>query len=75
MNAVAGAGTGRMPWGEIFGALRDIDYDGLIVMEPFIRVGGQVGKDIKVFRDLSNNATAEKMDEMAAAAASFVKRG
>lgn len=68
-------GTGRMPWGEIFGALKEIEYDGMIVMEPFIRVGGQVGKDIKVFRDLSGNATPEKMDEMAAAAASFVKRG
>ncbi|MBO4432659.1 MAG: sugar phosphate isomerase/epimerase [Clostridia bacterium] len=68
-------GTGRMPWGEIFGALKCIDYDGMIVMEPFIKAGGQVGKDIKVFRDLSNNASAEEMDEMAAAAASFVKRG
>ncbi|MBR4761925.1 MAG: sugar phosphate isomerase/epimerase [Clostridia bacterium] len=68
-------GTGRMPWGEIFGALRDIDYNGMIVMEPFIRVGGQVGKDIKVFRDLSNNATEAQMDKMAAEAASFVKRG
>lgn len=68
-------GTGRMPWGEIFGALNEIEYDGMIVMEPFIKVGGQVGKDIKVFRDLSNNADAARMDEMAAAAASFVKRG
>lgn len=66
-------GTGRMPWGEIFTALKDIDYQGAVVMEPFIRMGGQVGKDIKVFRDLSENATDEKMDLMAAAAAKFVK--
>ena len=68
-------GTGRMPWGEIFTALGDINYDGMIVMEPFIRVGGQVGKDIKVFRDLSDNADSAKMDAMAAASAQFVKRG
>lgn len=68
-------GTGRMPWDEIFTALGDIDYDGMIVMEPFIRVGGQVGKDIKVFRDLSGNADDDRMDAMAAASADFVKRG
>lgn len=68
-------GTGRMPWDEVFTALRDIDYDGMIVMEPFVRVGGQVGKDIKIFRDLSGNADDAGMDAMAAAAADFVKRG
>ncbi len=66
-------GTGRMPWREIFTALSDIDYSGAIVMEPFIRTGGQVGKDIKVFRDLSGAASDEKMDGLAAAAAKFVK--
>lgn len=66
-------GTGRMPWNEIFTALSDIDYKGAIVMEPFVRTGGQVGKDIKVFRDLSAGADGAKMDAMAAAAAKFVK--
>ena len=66
-------GTGRMPWNEIFEALADIDYRGAICMEPFIRVGGQVGKDIKVFRDLSNGATDEQMDILAQNAAKFVK--
>lgn len=66
-------GTGRMPWNEIFTALSDINYNGAIVMEPFIRTGGQVGSDIRVFRDLSNNATEKYMDEMAAKSAQFVK--
>ena len=66
-------GTGRMPWNEIFTALSDINYKGAIVMEPFIRPGGQVGSDIRVFRDLSSNATESCMDEMAAQAAKFVK--
>ena len=66
-------GTGRMPWGEIFGALKDIDYAGAVVMEPFIKPGGQVGKDIRVFRDVSAGASDKEMDDMAARSAAFVK--
>ena len=45
-------GMGRMPWPEIFGALREIDYQGAVVMEPFLVPGGEVGRDISVYRDL-----------------------
>ena len=45
-------GQGRMPWPEVFGALSQIKYQGAIVMEPFLRPGGEVGRDISVFRDL-----------------------
>ncbi|HIW73417.1 MAG TPA: TIM barrel protein [Firmicutes bacterium] len=68
-------GTGRMPWREIFSALRDIDYTGAVVMEPFIRMGGQVGKDIKIFRDIGGGADDAEMDRLAAEAAAFVRRG
>lgn len=66
-------GTGRMPWNEIFTALADINYGGAVVMEPFMKPGGQVGSDIRVFRDLSDNADEQRMDSLAAAAAKFVK--
>ncbi|MBQ7726265.1 MAG: sugar phosphate isomerase/epimerase [Clostridia bacterium] len=66
-------GTGRMPWSDIFAALRDIDYQGAVVMEPFMKTGGQVGKDIRVFRDLSCGADEITMDRLAAQAAAFVK--
>ena len=46
-------GYGHIPWAEIGAALRQIDYQGHVVMEPFLMAGGQVGSDIKVFRDLS----------------------
>lgn len=46
-------GYGHIPWDEIGDALRDIEFDGYIVMEPFLMPGGEVGRDIKVFRDLS----------------------
>lgn len=68
-------GTGRMPWNEIFSALKSINYDGAVVMEPFVKMGGQVGKDILVLRDLSDNADTARMDALAADAAAFVKKG
>lgn len=56
-------GTGRMPWHEIGLALREINYTGAVVMEPFVKTGGTIGSDIKVWRDLSNGAAIAKMDE------------
>jgi len=55
-------GHGHLPWAEIGLALRDVGFNSRVVMEPFVKQGGQVGKDIKVFRDLSNNADEAKMD-------------
>lgn len=46
-------GYGHIPWTEVGAALRKINYQGLVVMEPFLKPGGEVGRDIKVFRDLS----------------------
>ncbi|MCZ7464784.1 sugar phosphate isomerase/epimerase family protein [Rhizobium rhizogenes] len=56
-------GKGRMPWQEIGLALRDINYTGAVVMEPFVKTGGTIGSDIKVWRDLSNGADVARMDE------------
>jgi D-psicose/D-tagatose/L-ribulose 3-epimerase len=63
-------GRGRMPWPEIFGALRDINYQGAVVMEPFLVPGGEVGRDISVFRDLLGG---DDLDELAAQSAQFVR--
>ena len=66
-------GKGGMPWYEIGGALRAIGYDKNIVMEPFVRNGGGVGSDIKVWRDLSKGATDEMLDCDAAASVAFLR--
>ncbi|HXT07336.1 MAG TPA: sugar phosphate isomerase/epimerase family protein [Roseiarcus sp.] len=58
-------GKGRLPWSEIGAALREIGYDGAVVMEPFVKMGGSVGRDIKVWRDLSDGADEAKLDETA----------
>jgi len=63
-------GYGHIPWTEITAALRQIDYQGHVVMEPFVRPGGQVGSDIKVFRDLS---AGMNLDEEARKALLFMR--
>ena len=63
-------GRGRIPWPEIFGALREINYQGAVVMEPFLVPGGEVGRDISVFRDLLGTAD---LDEEAARSVQFVR--
>jgi D-psicose/D-tagatose/L-ribulose 3-epimerase len=64
-------GCGRMPWDEIKRALDAIHFDGPLVMEPFVRPGGRVGKDIAVWRDLMPGAD---LDEEAAKSVAFVRR-
>jgi D-psicose/D-tagatose/L-ribulose 3-epimerase len=66
-----GMGSGRMPWAEIKKALDDIDYAGPLVMEPFIMKGGQIGRDIGVWRDLVKNPD---LDALAAQSAEVVKK-
>ena len=66
-------GKGHMPWKEIGKALRDIGYSGYVVMEPFVKMGGGVARDIKVWRDLSDNADEAKMDADIAASLEFVR--
>lgn len=55
-------GVGRMPWNEISRALHDISYDGAVVMEPFVRRGGQIGADIRIWRDLPEGKNTETLD-------------
>jgi len=63
-------GRGRMPWAEIFGALKTIRYPGALTMEPFLMMGGEVGRDISVNRDLRQGVN---LDREAAFSARFVK--
>jgi D-psicose/D-tagatose/L-ribulose 3-epimerase len=64
---------GRMPWEEIAYALRRIGYSGAVVMEPFLRMGGRVGNDIRLWRDLSRGASDGELDAQAAASVSFIR--
>lgn len=64
-------GLGRMPWTEMKGALDEIGFDGPLVMEPFIKPGGTVGRNIAVWRDLMPGAN---LDQLAANAAEFTRK-
>lgn len=67
-------GKGHLPWAEIGRALNDIGFDGGVVMEPFVRMGGKVGEDIKVWRDLTNGATEEQNDADIKASLEFLRK-
>ena len=43
-------------------------------MEPFVRMGGGVGADIKVWRDLSNNASDAQLDADIAESCVFLRK-
>ncbi len=64
---------GHIDWTAIGAALHAIDYDGCIVMEPFVRMGGQVGRDVSLWRDLSGGATDDQLDEEAANSVKYLR--
>lgn len=66
-------GRGRIPWTEIAEALKDINYSGAAVMEPFVLQGGQVGQDIKVWRSIVDQNDEASLDKAAADALQFSK--
>lgn len=55
-------GRGHIDWDEVFKALSDINYKGRIDSEPFVMQGGEVGRDIHVYRDLIENPTEAAID-------------
>jgi D-psicose/D-tagatose/L-ribulose 3-epimerase len=67
-----GQGT-IIKWDDIAQALKHIGYESAVVMEPFIQTGGQVGNDIKVWRDISHGATEQMLDDQARESVHFIK--
>ena len=63
-------GLGHIPWKEIGITLKKIDYQGWVVMEPFLKPGGEVGRDIRVHRELMPGAD---LDEEARRACAFTR--
>jgi D-psicose/D-tagatose/L-ribulose 3-epimerase len=64
-------GYGHFPWAELASALAHTGYKGAIVMEPFVVPGGQVGRDIRVWRDLRPGL--DDLDTEAGKALRFVR--
>ena len=66
--------NGTIDWVGLGKALRDINYQKAVVMEPFLLKGGAVGKDIRVWRDLSNQADEKMMDQYIRDSLVFLKK-
>lgn len=66
-------GEGRMPWNEILDALIEINYNGYAVMEPFVKRGGEVEVDIKIWRDLVEDTSEKQLDIAAKNSVNFLK--
>ena len=64
-------GYGHIPWKEVADGLKKIAYQGYIVMEPFLMPGGEVGRDIKVYRNLAKGLD---IDTEAAKALEFTRK-
>ena len=63
-------GCGRIPWPEVFLALKHIEYQGPIVLEPFITPTGDAAGEMPVYRDLLNGCD---LDEEASRSLKFVR--
>lgn len=68
-------GMGKsIDWNAIGAALKEISYDKGVVMEPFMISGGEVGRDIKVWRDLSDGASKEQLTKYISDSLIFLKK-
>ena len=58
-------GRGHLDWDEIFDALKDVNYQGRLVAELFVKAGGEVGRDIYVWKDLIEEEGEDVLDQEA----------
>jgi D-psicose/D-tagatose/L-ribulose 3-epimerase len=63
-------GTGHVPWPDVFRALHDIDYTGMLVTESFTPAVQEIAKAVSMWRPLDASG-----DAMAAQALEFVRAG
>lgn len=62
-------------WPSIFEAINDIQFEGDLVMEPFIEAFGPVGNDIRIWRNLESDLSKEARDKYLRDSIEFVKNG
>lgn len=67
-------GRAHLDWNEIFSSLAKINYTGRIVSEPFVISGGEVGRDIYVWRNLVDDTSEKSIDDEARFLLNFEKK-
>ena len=63
----------NMPWDKIADAIKQINFDGRIVIESFLLKGGPVGRDIHIWRNLTNDTSLEALDAQLKEGLAFIK--
>ena len=58
---------------ECLDVLKEIGYDGCVVMEPFVVPGGSVGRDVHVWRNLFPELSADYLDKQAADSVKYLR--
>lgn len=61
-------------WPAFGKALRDVNFEKYVVMEPFLLSGGEIGHDCRVFRDLSDGADEDRRTELIKNSLKFLKQ-
>lgn len=72
-NRVVPYGGSMTAWDQVRRGLKEIGYDKTITLEPLVKMGGTVSRDSNIWRDLTNHASEERMDEMARAGLAYIK--
>ena len=66
-------GNGHLPWQEIFDAIQDTGYDGVLAMEPLVGFGDEFGDCCKIWRDMTGHANEQQLDQAAQKSCEFVR--
>ena len=70
---IPGVGATHMDWASIFGTLKDVEFDGPIIMEPFVLMGFPLAYDIGVWRDISHGKNSAQLAEDVATGIRFIR--
>lgn len=66
-------GKGHLPWNEIRDGLKAISYQGGMVMEPLVNAGDELGDCCRIWRDMTDKASAQEMEASAKKAVGFIQ--
>lgn len=70
---VPGTAKTHMDWADFFGGLKEISYEGIITMEPFLVAGYPISSKICIWRNLSGAGVRERFVEYVKTGAEFVR--
>lgn len=66
--------TARIDWAAVGQALRDIEYDRCVVLEPFIIFGGEQGHNMRMWRNLEADCSLENRLEIAKKGIAYIRQ-